>query len=58
MIQISKPVITNPATPQIYKSKPVKLLFDTLNIVSSPSTESVTGYKITKDKTAVTIKPL
>ena len=31
---------------------------DTLNTVSNPITESVTGYKIIRDRTAVTIKPL
>ena len=31
---------------------------DTLNTVSNPRTESVTGYKIIRDNTAVTMKPL
>ncbi len=42
----------------MYKSKPVKLFAELLNVLSKPNIESVTGYKTIKDKIAVTTKPL
>ena len=51
--------LTNPTTPQIYRSKPEKFAPELLLYsLDKPTNVSVTGYIIINDVMAVTIKPL